>query len=78
MRLGMHLRELSRLRLAVAVSALVALIAALWSVVNVSLLPPKVTPRSLEMATAYTQIVVDTPKSAILDLRQGTSDIDGA
>jgi hypothetical protein len=39
------------------------------------LLPPRVRPRSLEMATAYTQVMVDTPKSALLDLRQSTDDV---
>ena len=66
----MHLRELSRLPAGVAVSAIVALLAAVWSVASIGLLPPRLTPRSLEMATAHTQVVVDTPESAILDLRQ--------
>jgi hypothetical protein len=76
MRLGKHLRELTRLRRGVAASALVAVAAAVWSVAGVSILPPRLTPRSLEMATGYTQVVVDTPRSALLDLRQSTDDID--
>jgi hypothetical protein len=72
---GRHLRELSRLRLGLLVSLLIGLLAAVWSVNEISLLPPKLTPRSLELATAFTQVVVDTPDSAILDLRQGTDDI---
>ena len=64
----MHLRELSRLRLGVAVSILLAVVAAVWSVERINLLPPKLTPRSLEMATAYTQVLVDSPKSALIDL----------
>lgn len=72
---GRHLRELSRLRVALVVSLLIGLLAAVWSVNEISVFPPKLTPRSLEMATAFTQVVVDTPDSAILDLRQGTDDI---
>lgn len=75
MKLGMHLRELSRLRLGVAASALLACLVTVWTVAEISLFPPKLTPRSFEIATAVTQVVVDTPESSILDLRQGTYDI---
>jgi len=75
MRLGMHLRELSRLPLGIVVSALLAAFAAVWSVADISLAPPGLSPRSLEMATASTQVVVDTPYSTVLDLRQRTDDI---
>jgi hypothetical protein len=75
MRLGMHLRELSRLPVGVAASALLAAFVALWSVASISLLPPRVEPRALDIATASTQVVVDTPYSSVLDLRQGTDDI---
>ena len=75
MRLGMHLRELSRLKAGLAASFVLAVVAATLSVANVSLLPPRVEPRSVEIASAFTQVVVDTPKSAILDLRQPTDDI---
>ena len=68
MGLGMHLRELSRLRIGVTLSLVLAAVAALWSVDRISLLPPKLAPRSLAMATAYTQVMVDSPKSALLDL----------
>jgi hypothetical protein len=71
----MHMRELLRLRVGVAVSALVAAFAAVWSVANISLLPPRLEPRAIDVATAYTQMVVDTPDSAVLDLRQGTNDL---
>lgn len=75
MRLGMYLREISRLRVGIAVSALVAALAALWSVADVSVLPPSLHARSLEMASAYTQVIVDTPDSTLFDLRQSTDDI---
>ena len=51
------------------------LIVAVWSVAKISLLPPRLTPRALEMATATTHVVVDTPKSTVLDLRQNTDDL---
>jgi hypothetical protein len=76
MGLGRHLRELSRLRVGMAVSVTLALLVAVWSVAEISLFPPKLETRSLEMATAFTQVVVDTPNSAILDLRQGVAEID--
>lgn len=69
---GARLHTLWRLRIGVAVAFLVAVLAAVWSVADISLAPPRLTPRALTMATASTQIVVDTPKSAMLDLRQDT------
>jgi hypothetical protein len=59
----------------VALSAVFALVMAVYSVDSISLLPPKLTPRSLEMATASTHVVVDTPTSSVLDLRQNTDNL---
>lgn len=73
---GRHLRELLRLRLGLALSVALALVAAVWSVAKISVLPPGLTSRSLEVATASASVVVDTPKSALLDLRQSTYDIE--
>src|SRR4051812_48635946 len=53
------------------------LLASVWSVEKISLAPPSLTPRSLEMATASTHVVIDTPKSTLLDLRQDTYSLDG-
>jgi hypothetical protein len=72
----MHIRELSRLPVGVALSALVAIFATVWSVARISLVPPGLHPRAVDMATAYTQVIVDTPHSAVLDLRQSTEDIE--
>ena len=47
-------------------------LAAAWSVARISFLPPKLSPRALEMATATTHVIVDTPTSSVLDLRQNT------
>ena len=59
--------------MAVFLSALVAL----WSVQQISLFPPGITPRKFEMATSTTHVVVDTPRSAILDLREDTYSLQG-
>lgn len=75
MRLGLHLRELSRLPMGVVASALLAAFTAVWSVASVGVLPPRLKPRELDMATASVQVVVDTPDSAVLDLRQSTEDL---
>jgi hypothetical protein len=71
------MRTLWGLRGGVAVGAVFALLATVWTLDSVSLFPPRLEPRSLEMATASTQVVVDTPFSAILDLRQDTYSIEG-
>lgn len=76
MDLGRHLRELSRLRLGLALCLLIAAFAALSVSYRIGLLPPKIEPRSLQMAAASTEVLVDTPRSVVLDLRQDTSDID--
>ena len=54
-----------------------ALIVSVWSLGNISLFPPGLSDRSLEMATASTHVVVDTPRSTLLDLRQDTYELDG-
>lgn len=76
MDIGIRLRRLWGLRGGVALCLAVALFAAAWSVYHVSPLPPQLTPRSLEMATASTHVVVDTPASTVLDLRQSTLDFE--
>jgi hypothetical protein len=73
----MRLRELWRLRLSMAASLLIALLAAVWSVEKVSLSPLAITPRNLEIASASTRVLVDTPKSLVLDLNVQTNDIEG-
>jgi hypothetical protein len=74
MTLGRHLRELWRFRVGLAASITLALFAALWSVGQVGLFPPSVKSRKLEIAAASTRVLVDTPKSAILDLSVSTYD----
>ena len=71
MGLGIRIRRLWRHKAGIAISLLVAIVAALWSVDRISLFPPRLTPRSLEMATATTHILVDTPRSVMVNLREG-------
>jgi hypothetical protein len=77
MGLGIRMWRLWRLRAGVVISAVIALLAAAWSIEKPSFFPPGLTPRSLEMAAASTHVVVDTPTSTILDLRQDTYSIAG-
>jgi hypothetical protein len=76
MQLGIHLRELARMRVALALSLLLAVLVALSVAYKVSVLPPSLGPRSLEMGTASTRVMVDTSKSLVLDIRYGTGDFD--
>jgi hypothetical protein len=76
--IGIRLRKLWRLKLGVAVSIALALFAAVWSVQKISLSPPGLSPRSLEMATASTHVLVDTPTSAMVDLRQDTYSVEAS
>jgi hypothetical protein len=76
MQLGMHLRELSRLRVGLALSFLFAAFVALSVTYKVTLFPPAIAPRDLEMGTASTRVLVDTTKSLVLDIRYGTGDFD--
>jgi hypothetical protein len=75
--IGIRIRRLWHLKLGVVLSLAIAAFAAIWSVEKVSLTPPRLTPRSLEMATSVTHVLVDTPESQVIDLRQDTYDIAG-
>jgi len=77
MELGSHLQEFFRVRIAAAICLALALFAALSVGYKVGLLPPSLQPRSVEMATATTELLVDGPVSTVLDLRQGSADIAG-
>ena len=57
-----------------AASAVLAFVVAVWSVASISLIPPGLHSRNLKMATATAHVVVDTPRSSVLDLRQNTYD----
>lgn len=76
MELGRHLRELWRLRAGAVVCALLGLIAALSLSYKISIFPPGLSSRTLQMASASTEALVDTPHSTVLDLRQDLFDIE--
>jgi len=73
----MRLRSIWKRRAPFAISAVAACVIALWSIDAISLFPPGLKPRPLEMATASTHVIVDTPKSAAIDLRQDTYTFEG-
>jgi len=75
MQLGRHLRELWRLRIGVLIVFALALFVALSSIDRVSLFPPGVKGRQLEIAAASTRVLIDSPRSEIIDLRTDTYDL---
>jgi hypothetical protein len=77
MRFGRHLRELWEHRLGLVASVLIASLAALWSVGKVTVFPPGVKPRVLQMSAASTRALVDAPQSAVLDLKVPTTNLQG-
>lgn len=77
MQFGRHLHELWRIRAGVLASALVATLAAFWSVATIQLTPPGLTSRSQETAAATTRVLIDAPKPSVLDLSVSLTDFDG-
>ena len=73
----MHLRELWRLKLGLAFAILLSLLVSLSSVQKIGLLPPKLSPRELEMGTASTHVLVDTPKSTAVNAKAKASALAG-
>ena len=71
MELGKHLRELFRFRAPAVVCILLGILAAVWASYQIQLFPPGISPRSIEIASASTEVLVDTPFSSAVDLRQG-------
>jgi hypothetical protein len=61
------MRKLWRQKLGVGLSLVLALLAATWSAQR----------SGLEMATAHTEVLVDTPQSIMTNLRQSSYSIDG-
>lgn len=77
MGLGKRLHGLWHVKLGVVLSLIVSLCAAVYSVEKVSVDPPRLTSRSLEMATASTHVIIDTPTSTLIDLRQDAYSVEG-
>ena len=76
MRFGIRLRSLWQIRGWVVVCAAYAVLGAVLSVAQITAFPLDVNSRSLKMATASTQVVVDTPRSTLFDIRQDTVGIE--
>jgi hypothetical protein len=57
-----------------AISLVIALACAVWSVSEVSLVPPDVRPRHIDIAGASTHVLVDAERSFILDHRADITD----
>ena len=55
-----------------------ALLAGLWSVQRITLVPPGVEPRTHEIATASTRALVDAPRSTLVNLGVNTNDLGGS
>jgi hypothetical protein len=70
MNLGRRIWQFKELRLGALISVAVGLLAAAWASGGITLFPPGLKEREAEIASASTQVVVDTPRSAILDVRQ--------
>jgi hypothetical protein len=70
--LGIRSTRLWRLRAGAVVCVVLSLLAAVWSVWKIDLLPPRLQPRALDMATASTSVMIDNPKSVLLDPTQDT------
>jgi hypothetical protein len=58
-----------RLRRGVAIVLFLSALAMAWSLYKVVFPPLSIQPRTMTMATARTQVVVDTPRSAMLDVK---------
>lgn len=69
MDLGIYLRELRDHRLGLILSAVIAALAATQVVGGISLWPPGVKGSSVNLASASAHVIVDTPKSTVVDPR---------
>jgi hypothetical protein len=64
------------MKLGLAIAVAVGLLAATRILFSISIVPPALGDNSLQLSSASTQVLVDTPDSALVDLRQTTYDID--
>lgn len=72
MQLGMHLSELWWHKFGLAIAVLLATLAASAFLFRVSLSPLGLETKSLDVSSASTRLLVDTPQPAAIDLRQAT------
>ncbi len=75
MRIGAYLRELWGMKIGLVVAVTVGLLAATRVFYQISIIPPKLERDSMDIASASTRVLVDTPRSALVDLRQTTYDL---
>lgn len=75
MRLGANLRELTSSKLGLTISSIVALVVAAQVTFSISLIPPGFERRSVDIGSASTHVLVDTPQSTLTDLRQDIYEI---
>lgn len=77
MKFGTHLYELWRLRVGLVVSLVLAVLVSLSTAYRISLFPPGLHSRALEMSAASTHVLVDDPRdSVVLDLGVGSAELD--
>ncbi len=77
MQLGIHMRELWGQKLGLAIAVLLAVLAATRALYGIGLFPPSLERHSVGLAGASTQVLVDTPRSTVVDLREDTYSITG-
>lgn len=70
----MHIRELWGHKAGLAIALIVAVLATTRLLYGISLFPPKLEKDSLSIASASTHVLVDTPRSTVVDLRENTYD----
>lgn len=71
-----HLQQLWSLKRAVAVCAVAAALVAALSVYRITLSPPGLEHRTTQIAAATTRVLVDEPRSTVVDLRADTYDLE--
>ncbi len=75
--LGMHMRELWGQKAGLAIAVTLALVAALRVLYSIGIVPPRLEHNSQGVASASTQLVIDTPRSSVIDLRSDTYSFTG-
>lgn len=68
----MHMRELWGQKLGLAIALVLAILATARVGYGASLFPPQLHPDTIDVASASTHVLIDTPRSSVTDLRQTT------
>ncbi len=72
MQLGIYLHELWERKVGLAIAVVLAILVAARIGFGATFLPPRIDANSVELASASTHVLVDTPQSSVIDLRQNT------